>query len=186
MADETTPETSTINTVVWESESIIEPVDEPFTELDEVSIQLSATTTPAIESVTFSLALVDGDAFPMSLSLSSDGLISGILTEMDDYVPEFVGTVETITKDGSNYATTGSAAAGSSNVTFTIRATATQSETFEDRQFSMLIYNNWSSDRDQLIRDYAAEYGEKFTVNGVSVTAEEFLTYQKSQGFYIP
>lgn len=185
MADGTTG-TSIINNVVWESESTIESPSGSFMELDTVSIQLEATTAPEVESVSFSLALVDGDAFPMNLTLSSSGLISGILTEMDEYVPEFVGVVETIAKDGSNYATAGSAAAGSSTVTFTIRATATQSETFADRQFSMLIYNNWSSDRDQLIRDYAAEYGEKFTVNGVPATAEEFLTYQKSQGFYIP
>ena len=139
--------------------------------------------------------LVSGQ-LPNDLTLdSSTGIISGTVIDLDTWVPEFQkpeGFVLEI--DASNYGTYGSALAGTYTANFTIRAHITDAppdEFFADQACSILIVNNYSSDRDQFIRDYTEEYGEGesgskklFRVNDVPVTAEEYLNYQKSLGNY--
>jgi hypothetical protein len=145
---------------------------------------------------TLEFYIVSGQ-LPNNLTLSSSGQISGTVIDLDTWVPEFQkpeGFVLAI--DNSNYGTYGSAQAGSFTANFTVRAHVTDAppdEFFEDMACSILVVNNYSSDRDQMIRDYTEEYGEGepgskvlFRVNDIPVTAEEYLNYQKSLGNYPP
>jgi hypothetical protein len=139
-------------------------------------------------------SIVSGQ-LPNNLTLSSSGQISGTVIDLDTWVSEFQkpeGFVLLI--DASNYGTYGSAQAGSYLANFTVRAHVTDApsdEFYEDLSTSILVVNNYSSDRDQFIRDYTEEYGEGetgskklFRINDVPVTAEEYLNYQKSLGNY--
>ena len=137
---------------------------------------------------------------PNNLTLSSSGQISGQVIDMDTYV-DWTGTAYekpagfVLLLDASNYASYGSAKAGSYNIEFTVRAHVTdapEDEFYADLNTSILVVNNYSSDRDQFIRDYTEEYGELgedgqrrlFRIDDVPVTAEEYLDYQKAQGNY--
>ena len=142
--------------------------------------------------------LVSGQ-LPNNLTLSSSGQISGQTIDMDSYI-DWTGTpyekpVDFVLQlDGQNYGTYGSTLAGSYLVNFTVRAhidDAPPDEYFADMPCSILVVNNYSSDRDQFIRDYTEEHGEGesgskvlFRINDVPVTAEEYLNYQKSLGNY--
>jgi len=145
---------------------------------------------------TLEFYIVSGQ-LPNNLTLSTSGQISGTVIDLDTWVAEFqkpAGFVLAI--DNSNYGTYGSAQAGSFNANFTVRVHVTDApldEFFEDMACSILVVNNYSSDRDQMIRDYTEEYGEGepgskvlFRVNDVPVTAEEYLAHQKSLGNYPP
>lgn len=143
-------------------------------------------------------SIVSGQ-LPNNLALSSSGQISGTVIDMDTYVdwtgtpyeepPNFV-----LELDGSNFGTWGSAKAGSYSIEFTVRAHVTDApddEFYADATMNILVVNNYSSDRDQFIRDYTEEYGEGesgskvlFRVDDVPVTADEYLNYQKSLGNY--
>jgi hypothetical protein len=137
---------------------------------------------------------------PNNLTLnSSTGQISGTTVDMDTYI-DWTGTPYeqpenfVLERDGSNFGSYGSAKAGSYTVEFTVRAhvdDAPDDEFYADLECSILAVNNYSSDRDQFIRDYTEQYGEGesgskvlFRVNDVPVTAEEYLNYQKSLGNY--
>lgn len=120
--------------------------------------------------------LVDG-IFPDDLVLNSNGTISGNVIDMDNYVPEFQGANDEIPAiDGSDYATFGSAAAGSYECSFTVRIVS--GELNQTRTFSITVINNWSSDRNQLIRRYAQAYGtdnQIFTIDGDIVNTELYI-----------
>lgn len=165
-------------------------------ELFEFEFDLSSYASFTDPTGVLEFYIVSGQ-LPNNLTLSSSGQISGTVIDLDTWVPEFQkpeGFVLAI--DNSNYATYGSALAGSFNVNFTVRAHVTDAppnEFFADLACSILVVNNYSSDRDQMIRDYTEEYGEGepgskvlFRVNDVPVTAEEYLNYQKSLGNYPP
>lgn len=177
MAEETEEEFEVISTG-----NINEGV--PYIELDAFSYQIE-TSEPAT-----GFAVIDG-VFPESLTLSSGGMISGDLTEMDNYVPEFQPPPDFEFKiDGSHYCTYGSCQAGGYKATFTVEGTdGTDSDT---STLDIDIINNWSSDRDQMVRDMTEEFGtldfdgkkKFFEINGDPATAEEYLTYMKAQGLY--
>jgi hypothetical protein len=170
--------------ITWAGESDLTGLTGPVSELGTISIQLEASTDqPSPATVSFS---VISGVIPGGCSLSGNGLLSGTITDMDLWVPEFAGSKPPIQQDGSTYATYGSALAKVHTITFTVRATGV--ENFADKTFTMTILNNFSSDRDQMIRDYSDAFGvdgKMFPINGTPVTAEEYLTYQKSLGYFI-
>lgn len=129
---------------------------------------------------------IQSGQLPLNLTLNTtSGLISGTVIDLDEWVPEYQRpTGFAIAQDGSNYAAYGSAFAGSYSAEFTIRAylVGYENAAFEDQDCSILVINNYSSDRDQFIRDYSEEYGNSFIVNGELVDANTYLEYQKSLG----
>lgn len=169
-------------------------------ELFDFEFDLSSYATFTGAGGTLEFYIVSG-TLPNNLTLSSSGQISGTVIDMDTYV-DWNGTPYekpsdfVLLIDASNYGTYGSAKAGSYSIDFTVRAHVTDAppdEFFADQACSILVVNNYSSDRDQFIRDYTEEYGEGesgskklFRINDVPVTAEEYLTYQKSLGNYPP
>ena len=163
-------------------------------ELFDFEFDLSPYASFTDPTGTLEFSIVSGQ-LPNNLTLSASGQISGTVIDLDTWVPEFQkppGFV--LALDNSNYGTYGSALAGSFNANFTVRAHVTDApadEFFADISCSILVVNNYSSDRDQMIRDYTEQYGEGesgskvlFRVNDVPVTAEEYLNYQKSLGNY--
>ncbi len=131
-----------------------------------------------------------------------------LVRELDEYVPEYVRpedfTYDTDDTSGGKYATYGSALSGGYTFNFTIRAwDATGLTTYEDsdgylqydidsnlnsefadREFSVHVFNNWSSDRDSFILDYFENETIKNDL-GNDLTPEDWLIYQKQKGFYI-
>jgi len=96
---------------------------------------------------------------PGGLALDADtGVIDGTLTEMDSYVAEWSDSLDSYDKaetTGGKYATVGSAAAGERVFPFTVRARLVTDETvYADRDFEILVVNNWSSDRDRFVREH--------------------------------
>ena len=128
-------------------------------ELFQWKRQLEAEETTFDDDVQYQL--IEG-RLPCGLSLDPDtGLIDGTITELDDCVAEFetLATDQYDTEDtsGGNYASKGSAAAGEYTFSFTVRAEAVAHDAHADRTFSILVVNNWSSDRDRFIREYLGE-----------------------------
>lgn len=131
-------------------------------------------------------SIVSGQ-LPNDLILNTTtGQISGTVVDLDTWVPSFQkpeGFV--LAKDGSNFGTYGSAQAGEYDATFTVRAhvdDAPDDEFFVDLQCTIKVVNNYSSDRDQFIRDYSDQYGATFQVNGVPVDANTYIQHQQSLG----
>ena len=158
-------------------------------ELEYFRFQLEYSGSP-IEFI-----VVSGE-FPQYLVLESDGLLHGDLREMDEYVPEFEPpeVIETF-RDGTHYATFGSAEAYTKEFTFTIRAV---NESCEDdgggveTTLTIIKLNNYSRDRDFFVRQMEEDFGtldfdgvkRYFTIGGQRVTADEYIAYQKSQGLF--
>lgn len=146
-------------------------------ELTQFEFQILASFSPS-QPATLQYRITDGE-LPESLSLNKNtGLISGTCIDMDEYIPEFMDSNE-IDISGSNYGSTGSALAKTREFSFTVRASLLEDESyFGEVLNSILVVNNFSSDRDQFIREYADRFGEDgklFTVDGVPVTASEYL-----------
>ena len=98
-------------------------------------------------------------ALPGGLTLDqATGLIDGTLSEMDGYVTgwsESLDTYDTADATGGNYATLGSAAAEQRVFPFTVRARLIADTTvYADRDFEILVANNYSSDRDRFVRTH--------------------------------
>ena len=134
---------------------------------------------------------VSGD-LPQNLSVSPTGLISGTLREMDEYIPEFAPPeVIDVVRTGEQYATWGSAQAYTRNFTFTVSGVDDEGET-DSTTLTIVKVNNYSSDRDFFIHQMEEAFGildfdgikKYFKIDGVFVTADEFISYQKSQGLY--
>ena len=138
------------------------------------------------EANNFEYSIISGK-LPESLALNTTtGIISGTVDELDRWVPGWVNKPP-IKVDGSNYATAGSAKEGYYVSEFTVRVhvdDAPDNELFADMPCTIEVINNWSSDRDQLIRDYTAQFGRTFAIDGKLVDAEAYITYQKSRGNY--
>jgi hypothetical protein len=86
-----------------------------------------------------------------------------------------------------NYATVGSASSfrngrGAENIAkFVIRAfNARDPRVFTDKEFSISISNNWSSDRDRLI----ININNQFYVDGKPSSNREYLKKMKQRGFF--
>ena len=145
----------------------------------EYDISQHASFTDATGNFEFSV--VSGQ-LPNNLTMNSAGQISGTVVDLDTWVPAFQKPADfVIAKDGSNFATYGSAQAGEYDSVFTIRAhidDAPDNEFFEDLVCTIKVINNYSSDRDQFIRDYSAQYGNTFQVNGIPVDANTYITAQ--------
>jgi len=160
-----------------------------YTELGTIpSYTLSANKTP----ITYDI--VDG-VLPQEMELVDDTLVGGTIEEMDLYVPAFampLGT--TIQIDGSHYATYGSALAGGYQFETTIRGYYQGTLYTETSYVTFTVYvrNNYSSDRDKLIKDITETFGELgedneyryFEIDGTRVTYQEYIDYQKANGYY--
>lgn len=156
-------------------------------ELGQFTFQLSAQLTE--DSIDFGSPVafeLDSGIFPMNLTLSESGLISGQVIDMDQYVPEFMEEKGDIKFDGSNYASKGSAKTHVHDCVFVVNAI--YQDLVVPRTFFITVINNYSSDRDQMIRDYSRLYGEEgkiFQLDGQPVEAEAYLSEMKSRGFFI-
>jgi hypothetical protein len=155
-------------------------------ELFDFEYQVNAVDSQSGGEINYEI--IEGQ-LPNDLSINAQtGFISGTVIDLDTWVDEFQKPSGfTIARDGSNYGTYGSAQAGQYLAEFTIRAfVVSEPVYYADQDCSILVINNYSSDRDQFIRDYSAEYGNTFIVNGEPVSAEEYLEYQKSIGNFPP
>ena len=155
-------------------------------ELFDFEFQVEAEETELAATVNYEIS---SGVLPSNLSLdATTGFISGQVIDMDEWVPEFEKPSDfVIAEDGSNYATYGSALAGQYSAEFTVKAFVVDDPTyFAEQDCSILVINNYSSDRDQFIRDYSEEYGETFVVDGKPASAEEYLQDQKSKGNFPP
>jgi len=124
--------------------------------------------------------LSEDNILPAGLTLSNFGYISGIVLDMDLYVPEFEKP-DGFKFNESNYASYGSAKVGSYTFNFSIDAIATGGgETASPQMHNITIRNNWSSDRDEFIR----EVDQNFAVEGHPVPNEEYLAAMKSRGYF--
>jgi hypothetical protein len=64
---------------------------------------------------------------------------------------------------------------------FTIRAfNARDPRVFNDKEFTMTVTNNWSSDRDRLILNI----DNQFFLDGNPVTNKEYLLKMKQRGYF--
>lgn len=152
-------------------------------ETEDFSFQLEAVLSPESPDVGSPVSFYyKSGILPLNLTISETGLISGSIIDMDEYVPEFIGTGVDIERDGSTYATVGSAAAGIYDCEFVVIAKYGDVEL--ERSFYITVINHYSSDRDQMIRDYTEKFGNSFQVDGVPSTAEEYLQYMKAKGYY--
>lgn len=131
--------------------------------------------------------------------------IEPIVEELDKYVENYEKpdefTYDTDNTAGANYASFGSALSGGYTFNFTLRAydatglsTYTDSNgnlqydvdsnftaAFSDRNFSIFVFNNWSSDG----RSFLSEYFQGQTVidgNGNSGSVNDYLNYLTSIG----
>jgi len=128
--------------------------------------------------------LTDGSTLPSGLSLGTGGILSGTVLDMDLFVPEFAKPAG-FKFDEQNYASYGSAKHGTKLFNFSIDAVADDglvpdSGGTATQIHSITVKNNWSSDRDELIR----EIDNDFFIDGVKVTNEEYLTTMKSRGYF--
>jgi hypothetical protein len=132
---------------------------------------------------------ISSGQLPNNLSINeTTGLISGTVVELDSWVPSYVAEESTDPAiDGSNYASKGSARDSLYDASFVVRAYAQgyEPQAYADQSCTIRVVNDYSSDRDQMIRDYSDKFGNTFIVNGNVVDAETFLSYQKSLGYYI-
>lgn len=133
--------------------------------------------------------------------------ISPIVRELDEYVSEYAKpdnfSWNTESKSGGNYASFGSAQSGGKTMEFTIRAyellspdfyldsngffqynidSNTIFSSYVDRDFSITVTNNWSSDRDSFLKEYYQN--ESLTYNGQSYTIDDWIVLMKSLGYY--
>jgi len=143
--------------------------------------------------------MIVGGEFPPDLTLDMEtGVAYGFISEMDlpdnpgefptkDYFMERWRLPEGFKITENNYATVGSASSfrngrGAENIArFIIRAfNARDPRVFTDREFSISISNNWSSDRDRLILNI----DNQFYVNGEPASNRAYLKNMKDKGFY--
>lgn len=171
-----------------------------FLELDEGTPVFSTTfvvdTTngvPMAPQTEVHFELIDG-RIPEYYTLTNNGdntatlEITPLVRELDQYIPEYIRpddfVYDTGDTAGGKYATYGSALSGGYTFNFTIRANNALSgaSDFADRTFTMFVFNNWSSDRD----DFMLEYHQDQTLlyNDVEYEPEDFLIAIKGDGYY--
>jgi hypothetical protein len=97
---------------------------------------------------------------PESLVLNkTSGILSGTLGEMDKYIPEYIEQTRNRQINHVNYGKYGSASLFENGigitkkVYFTIRAS--RNNLYTDEEFGIGIKNNWSSDRDEIVKEYS-------------------------------
>lgn len=143
--------------------------------------------------------MVVGGEFPPDLTLDMEtGVAYGLISEMDlpdnpgdsnskDYFMERWRLPPDFKITEKNYATVGSASSfvngrPATNIArFTIRAfNARDPRVFNDKEFTMTVTNNWSSDRDRLILNI----DNQFFLDGNPVTNKEYLLKMKQRGYF--
>ncbi len=176
-------------TATWDSSATLTPT----TELKYYEWQMQASFSspgsgegdppaggwPAV-SHTANYAFTTGTIIPPGLTLTTGGLLYGRVEDMDLFVPEFQkpGGFQF---DEVNYATWGSAKEGSKTFSFSVDAYTGYGAGLTLAQIhSILIRNNWSSDRDNFIR----EIDNNFCIDGNPVTNENYLTIMRDRGYY--
>lgn len=142
--------------------------------------------------------VVDGE-FPPDLILNMEtGVASGFISEMDlpdkpgdpnskDYFMKRWKLPPDYRITEKNYATVGSASSfangkpATNTARFIIRAfNARDPRVFNDKEFTITITNNWSSDRDRLILNI----NNQFFLDGKPVTNREYLLGMKKRGYF--
>lgn len=136
--------------------------------------------------------VIDG-IFPQGLEIDNSlKVIKGFIGELDNYYPAYQRpegfSYDTPETAGGNYASYGSALFGGATCTFTVRATYEGEHA--DAAFSLIIRNNYSSDRDSFIIEYYSleeqkQRGKLVDADGNQLSPEEFILYMKSKGFYL-
>lgn len=134
----------------------------------------------------------------------SNGTLKGTVIDIDSNGVYPPCIHDELLEDGSNYGKCDSANEGQHDFEFTIEAYAIISDTnipvpptFEvtdSRDFIIKVVNNYSSDRDQYIRDYSEKFGEDdgfgnkllFAIIGVPSTADDYIAYQQTLGNFPP
>lgn len=143
--------------------------------------------------------MVIAGEFPPDLTLDMEtGVAYGFISEMDlpdnpgdssgrDYFMERWRLPPSFRITEKNYATVGSASSfrngrGAENIArFIIRAfNARDPRVFTDKEFSISISNNWSSDRDRLI----ININNQFYVDGNPASNRGYLKKMKERGFF--
>ena len=155
------------------------PTLPPGKELIELSGHQCEATVTGEELGLAEFFLASESVLPSGLTLSTGGSISGTILDMDLFVPEFAKPAG-FKFDEQNYASYGSAKEGTHTYTFVVDAIESGAGISAAQTHSITITNNWSSDRDQLIR----EIDNDFFIDGVKVTNEEYLTTMKSRGYF--
>lgn len=141
--------------------------------------------------------IISGE-FPPDLTLDMEtGEAYGLVSEMDlpddpedksgkDYFMERWRLPPNYKITEKNYATVGSASGfwngrpASNTARFVIRAfNARDPRVFNDREFTMTITNNWSSDRDRLILNI----DNQFFIDGKPTTNKDYLLKMKDRGY---
>lgn len=125
-------------------------------------------------------------AYPEGLYINSDQLL-GFIDELDKWFPNYQRpqnfTYDTTDSFGGNYATYGSSLAINTNVNFLIRATLSSNPAiFVDQIFTIIVENNYSSDRDACILEQFQD--KDIYINGEKVTPQELIDWYKTQGYY--
>jgi hypothetical protein len=167
----------------WDSS----PTLTPTTELKyyEWQMQASMSTAGAGEgdpptNHTVNYVVSAGSVIPTGLTLDTNGLLYGRVEDMDLFVPEFQKPGG-FHFDEVNYASFGSAKEGSKVFSFSVDAyTGDGAGLTLAQTHTILVRNNWSSDRDNFIR----EIDNNFCIDGSSVTNENYLTIMRDRGYY--
>lgn len=167
-------------TIEW----VTSPSIGTYTELDDI---VPVTLLAEEDIVTGTIAYVFVGTVPDFLQIDGD-ILSGTIGELDDWYPGYAQpedfSYNTDESFGGNYATFGSAYYGTNIITFTIRAYIIGNPlVYADQVFGITIENNYSSDRDRCILQQFE--GKDLFIDGNKVTAEEFLEYQKLNGYYV-
>jgi hypothetical protein len=125
------------------------------------------------------------EPIPQFLQIN-DNVLSGVIGELDDwfYTPPADFSYNTTETYGGNYCNFGSGLAGTTNVSFVIRAyRSSNPSNFSDQTFTVNVRNNYSSDRDRMIIDHISNL--ELFVNGQKVTPQDFIQHYKDMGYYL-
>lgn len=143
------------------------------------------------ENIITNFTVISG-SLPNSLNITeifSTWAIYGILTDMDDYVPEFAKPVnfsyDGSSKAGQNYAGYGAGLAQGKSFGFTVRCNL--SELYEDKlykdiSFELYVKTNYSTQRDKYLREYYIN--TPIVYNGISYNIEDYITLMKTLGYF--
>lgn len=134
-----------------------------YTELQEItSVRFKAYFLLGLDYLPATEYEVVFGTLPQSLTLNrTTGRLTGQITEMDKYIPEYVEQTKNRQINHVNYGRYGSASLFLNGigivkrVYFTVRAS--RSNFYIEKQFAIGIKNNWSSDRDEIIAEYGNE-----------------------------
>ena len=179
------------NRPMFEIQKILRPEDPPIECSTSIRLRASYLTyrtippTPPVFHLPLKYAIVGG-VFPPSLTLDIDrGYLYGKIDSLEDIFPsEFPPTNEV---DESSYGQTGSVTLHSGgfpiakDIVFTARAfDPSLTGKYIDGKFTILLDNNWSSDRDHFILNIK----NQMFIDGYPVTNKVYLSTMKGRGYF--